>query len=774
MTCDLNVGTSLTFGISSYAMPVTSKALSGQSTATLVGQTPIQIAAGYVIPGTLPTTMAITGGSGTTEINQTVCATNFTTGTLTLCSAATVAVPPNNAMFLLSGCAIYLQDVAGVSAGMQTTIAGFGVVYVEDVNFSTGLIQLSKCIGALAGNTSLTFTWPDAAKIVVNTTKVNGPGIPTNDLVTAYNSTTGAVTLQTPTTADQFTSTLASVAAPSLRGSPMTFWTPYTNAQAQALQMDALGIIAAEKAAEALPAGAQVKVPRGTYLIDQPIVVPVFGVFSAHPHVPSVNIVGDGQYSTVLTATGDLGKDRYILSCGDSTATPESGTGIYGNGGQGAYCDGEFRDLSVTIPASQVVFGVRPTIAGVPVQMSGIWGGPRRNMFNLAINNFNVGLEYHADHTILQNVISYVNGKNLHMGWAMSLLFGDDTIIASQFYGGSLCNFCVAADTWWNGEISNDTYFGFSPYSIMCESGAKTVAGTPTYTVCMVGATLTNPNLEAAACGMIRDDNFWPDVFGSHTQRILQNVQFTNPFASHLPTYTPIGGCPWVSYINSGPIVGMAIDQLQVNAFTVVAGAYGAITPARLDDFGQGRGGLTISGPGMIDMLSQYGSSCVPVVGGAAATQSFTTFYGSNSWDGARWSIPGAYSGGFGYWTDATTTTPALGTVVENITTSGHLVFQAKGRATDDTAPFAGVVAQQYNISNCTGVGKEIAVATAGNDLPIAVSGAEAVGTMLVNPVHAGTPGITSTTASVAAANWIVQNANGGSTSLVFGRAIGH
>ncbi len=167
-----------------------------------------------------------------------------------------------------------LADVGGLAQGMSVTAVGVAAgTQVEWVNPSTLAIGLSAATTAsIPAGTGIAFGQPWLSRVAAGMA-VSGPGVPAGAVVAAVGA--NAVALSVPLTAATVAPSANTAAAPQYQGTAITFYAPFTDAQAAGLQMDALGIQAAVKAAEAagggrvvLPAG----VPGGKYLVDQTIV----------------------------------------------------------------------------------------------------------------------------------------------------------------------------------------------------------------------------------------------------------------------------------------------------------------------------------------------------------------------------------------------------------------------------------------------------------------------------------------------------------------------
>lgn len=753
-TCGMPIGTLITFAMPSVPTPISTQPLPSQSTATLVGGTTMEVVAN-LSPGlaTLPANSLMLGANipaGTTACSS-ILNPGGALGTITLCSAISVAVTAFNPVALYAGWSLYMTDVAGIYQGM--TVAGLtgvsGTVWVEHVNPSTNEVRLSKPVGGQSG-VSLTFSWP---KTLAAGTQVSGPGVPGG--TTVVSNTSGVVTLSAAMTAATASATSNSATTPVARGTPITFFAPFTDSQATALQMDALGLIAAEQAGEAAGGGAVVT-PGGHYLIDQTVIFPVFGLGATR--TPIVSLAGAGERQTFFDALSDRGRDNYILSCGDPTAAPENGRGIYGGSGAGAYCDGHWRDFHVeTLAYSGVTAGVRPTIAGVPVAMGGLRSGPRREMDNLYVEGFNVGIEGQSDHTRLNLVTSIGNFMGYRLGPAMTQLFGDNNFDHVFFYGNTWAGISIDPNSYWNGVMVKP-YLGFNPYAIWCEPGAPTVG------VCIQGSRIIEPNWESQGCAMVKDGNISPGVLAFSASRILSNVTIDSLFTSSGAGYILQGGCSWTSYIDMMSAYGVRIENIPANAFPVVGGAVSIIRLHRAANFFANQGGLVLSGAGVYSILQAYGASCQEIVTGGGGTSS--DFWFTFADRQVMIEQQGEFTAKPIALTDAGATTLPLGTLMESAFSTPRINAQRAGTASAGTAIVEGVSMQPFacNMNN-----KFVVVGTSGRELPIKVPSAQTAGTLL----KVGTAGVAAAATSVTDGQGIgiVVDSNSGSAAQVFMQA---
>lgn len=723
VSCPITAGTPVRFAIASASTPLV--ALPQQAIAPAV----LHVAPGTIVPGAIVPTSEVRGADLPPGV--TICKADFVAGLLTLCAPgpmpAVAKVPSGAHLALLLGWEIYLADTAGVERGMEILGAGGGGrVFVEYVNRSTNAIRLSRPLGAFAAGTSLTFVWPDADKIVPGRTRVSGPGIAAGTTVTSYDAASGVVGLSQATTAALTTSTAAEAASPALRGTPLTFWTPWSDAEATELQMDTLGLLGAEQAAEQA-GGGTITVPAGHFWIDQPIVFPVFPLYGAH--TPVVSLRGTGRYQTFLEVHADLGRDRYVLSCGDPTGTPENGLGIYGSNGSGAWCDGFVRDLQITTRgAAMPRIGTRPLLNGLPVSMGGIRQGPRRELSNLMVAGFDIGIESQIDHTRISEVISRFNWTGYRLGWGMHDLFGDNTLSHVMFAANSWAGMSIAADASWNGAITDDSYLGLNPYAVWCEDGAASRDGKPKVSQCMDGTRIIEPNWEGVGCAMIKDGNIRPDVAASGARRSLVNVVIDSLYTSGAErAFVPAGGCPWNAYIDLDGAYGLQIHNIAPNTFAPVSGATAIVRLHRTQNSAVNQGGVLLEGQGLYTILAEYGAACQEIVTGGGGNES--DFYWTRGDLAVAVELPGEMAGGIAYVGDRGLTALPLGTVLESVAgANGRLVAQRAGLAPAGTTALLGTVIQPFR---CNPDGKTVVLASRGNAIPVAVSGPQGLGRLL-------------------------------------------
>ncbi len=679
-------------------------------------------------------------------------------GATTLSFAATQTVSTAAAV---GSTTLLLGDVGGLSQGMTITLAGVPTgAQVDWVNPATLQIGLSAATtGTIAANASASFVHSWLPRVVVGM-QASGPGVPAGATVTAVSST--GVTLSAGLTGAVVAPTSNTAATPQYQGTAITFRAPFTDAQAAALQMDALGLQAAALAASAA-GGGLVRLPANTapgaaYLLDQTIVFPT--------SVPggtevAVSLIGEGRAGTRLTVVSDLGPKRYALSCGDPTATAANGRGIYGGAGQ--YCYGAWRGVTVTLQGSNLPgFGRRPQVAGVPVAMSGVKQGPRRAMGDILVSGFNVGSEYQGDHTAWDsNTWLTGNFAGLRFDDPMSGTFGDYSFTGLHAGGNGWAGLSVSPTAYIGAAKFDEAWFGDQPYPWWIEPGLP-LPVVPTFN----GVLADTVNFEGAGCGTIVDGNVQANgTIPAAWQRGMLTVHLRAPHFSAFPgSYgLPGGGCPWRSYIDLGFAYGLHITEIPESSFAPVAGGVATIRVRRTTDYADNRGGLLLSGDGMKNIMDADAAAGQEVV--SDTPNPGQDFLYSRAATAIRIEVPGVGSYKEYFFNPGDAAPLAMGTLLEAAPISIFAMAQRSGTATANTAPLLGTVPSPYNASMA---GKWVPVMVEGQTMPILVSAAQnPAGSLQLDTANPGkaTAAATLTTGRVIG---FVTDPNGGSASQVF------
>ncbi|HQS47303.1 MAG: hypothetical protein B7Y12_06900 [Rhizobiales bacterium 24-66-13] len=693
--------------------------------AGLAGSTRVRIAPA-ALPGTfVPGSRLEVRQAGTPRGGVPIAQADLPKGIITLAQPLEADLLADTQGTLTSGFALYLQDVGGITAGMLVTGAGIPAgTYVELVNPSTQEVRLSGNVGVVAAGTDLTFSWPWLANIRAGM-QVFGPGIPDGTQVESVDVRAGIVTLSAASTTPLKAATSNFAESPANRGTEITFYAPFTDAEAAALQMDSLGIIAAVKSAE--QGGGTVRLPPGHCLTDQPIIVPVL---SRRDNIRSnvVSIVGDGIYSSYLEPIRDFGPSGFVLSCGDPTGNMDNLRGMYSDGG--TYCHGHFRDFHVRMPDSKLTPGMRPKVAGVPVMMSGIRGGPRRDMEDLFIEGFNTGIYWLADHTTLRRLWIVSNFIGIRNGEPMKVLFGDNVWDAVEIIASAWAHVSVHPQSFLNTAMLKSN-FGFAPYTVWCEPGL------PSPGMCMQGSTIIQPNWESTGCAAIADGNIRPTNSPDRgARRFILSVRFENFYWwGQDPRFQPQGGCKWNAYIDLQSMQGVTFDSIWPNTMAVVKGAAGLFRIDRSNNYAANTGGIRMSGDGLLNILKQYAGACQEVLAGVGGPFASTAYF-TRAERRVTLEVPGTLNMRLNTLMDATATTLQAGSVMASTQNSNRTGVRLARQGEGGETSFAGIVPVAYP---CPMTGRSIVVATSGTEIPVRVSKSITIGAnVAVGPV----PGI--------------------------------
>ncbi len=353
-------------------------------------------------------------------------------------SASLVPTSPLPAGFQLNiGGTIYTL------ASAQTTVPGYSYVTLT----STANIANNASVTAaslLPTNTTITAVGPSSITLSAPTTGALVAGYP---LAFAGG---GSVVLSTPTS-----SACAS-------GTSLTF--ALSNTQAQAVDMDWLGLEAAAIQAQATGAGT-VHVPVGHWMLNHMLVMPN----SASQYV---RLVGDGKLSTVFQAMQDTGYGSCLI--GEGNRSQSSGN-----------VSAEYTDFAMQGPNYGNTTGI------TPAAMNGLCQGGHSTAKHLDIRFFFAGINSTLDHQVIEDVWS----QNSWAGWEYGgnqYNIGNQKTVNDYFTGNSfasvLVDWGVVLDVWHAEQV----LLGFGPYGI--------VHGAAPYGMTPPRGLMTNGHLEVVQC----------------------------------------------------------------------------------------------------------------------------------------------------------------------------------------------------------------------------------------------------------------------------------
>ena len=227
-----------------------------------------------------------------------------------------------------------------------------------------------------------------------------------------------------------------------------------------------------------------------------------------------IDIVGQGQWATVLYAPVDLGAGVPLLSCGDPTGNPSNKLGRYGDNSRYV---GLFADFLVQGPGY-------PTYnpGQKPSQMDGIAWGSMRRMERVFVCGFNNGISVVGDHSNWFDVQSFWNYYNLYYPEPNEVLWGDLTMTRCYYDAGTFASVGIHDKALITGHQFIGCRFGGSPYGFYGEAG-------PVGQAMMSGVEFIGGMTEYGAYEAIFDGNFDGSDAGT-LKRGISRVNLQNHF----------------------------------------------------------------------------------------------------------------------------------------------------------------------------------------------------------------------------------------------------
>ena len=609
----------------------------------------------------------------------------------TLCTFSTRPAGGTYALPVLHTSGINRGDLVvgqGIQAGTQ----------VDWVNHAKMEIVLSlPMTAAPTSGQILTFTPAWLSKVTVGM-RVSGPpsAIPAGESVAFVEVRTGTVGLTVPLTGavTPDTAMIGVPASSQTYATPITFYRPYTDVEAAALQMDRLGIQAAIDKAH-LSGGGTVELPtEGPWLIDGPLIMPIFPPGSFDQAMVALGGRAYGENASVLQPTSDFGPGNALISCGDPTSKSSNQRGLYG-GPDGRVCTGALHDLRLRPSRSANVVGLRPKWGMTPVAMDGIKEGPRLKWDRISVAGFDSGALAAIDHTRLSDSKLAGNFVGLRLDDEQPNLHGDEVFDRLYTPNNMWAGIAVSPKAYINAEM-HKPYLSSNPYGIYCEPG-------PGAKQCIQGTTILNGNNENLGCGSIKDGGIRDGFVAAGGARAIEHLFQLNTFelgraafgAGDVPR--PAGGCTWAAYFDVGYVDDWTIETVWTNDFAPIPGAFAHILRTRRIDGASpiGPGGFHMSGGGIwnvIENAREVGQNVAGGPGGFAGE-----FWASGSWqyvllEGATFKARPMPL------IDAGAPSLALGSLVEfgDAGLNGFLAVQRAGQRAG--APIAGVSCQDWRV----------------------------------------------------------------------------
>lgn len=665
-----------------------------------------------------------------------------------------------------------MANVAGITQGQA--VAGTNVAagtQVEFVQPSAGSgnaeIWLSKAVaaGGFTNGETLTFTQPGLASVAAGML-VSGAGITGGTTVQSVNVGAGTVTLTAGTSAALYVVTLNSAGTPHHESSLVTFYRPWSNVEATALSMDFLGTQAAVQRASVL-SGGTVRLPRGHYVMNGTVVFPL-STTNSDPTTLTIGMIGDGHNETFFEPTADFGWHVPLIACGDPSGNYQNGRGIFASAGTFGFCTGKWQDFTVTFPsANWSVMGVRPTIAGVPIGMDGVLQGPRRDVVRLWIFGFNTGEHFSGDHTLFDAPLVWGNFR----GYVHEATDGGNTVLRGDyeyhfpvFAANTFANISIPAESALDNAVMIHPYIAGAPYGIYKEPGASATRSD----YILGNVTMMEGNYESLGLAFIKDGNVRVDGAGGLANLADVTIQGGSIADANNSLTVPVGGGTWVAHIDIASAAGLRITDIANNGFAPVGGATAFLRISNTT--GDNSAGVLLSGGGLPRIVNLFGAASQEIVSGAAGTASSLGFNGE--WVNITLETPGVWiAHPFGVNDTAFNSGIAAGAVLEGAPglSNASITGRPSGISGGGVEPILGVNLQPWATSPNS---KFTIVASVGQHLPVAVVGAQAVGTLLKVSGASNGAGVAASSVTDGQTIGVVIDANGGSTTLVYVRSM--
>lgn len=672
-----------------------------------------------------------------------------------------------------SGFIIQMNEIAGIFQGQ---IVGNSAsipanTFVEFVNPRTGHVWLNKAItGTISSSTTLTFLHPDITRVIAGM-HVIGPKFNGATTVTSVNTSSGVVGLSIGCLAMFVRSKMSN---PTHYPEPyqVTFWAPWTDAQASAMSMDQLGINAAIQAAKTA-GGGRVVLPPNKGMIDWPIVIPVSGAASeneddsAFGAASIIDIVGQGRGITRLIPTRDFGHGvPVVAAAGDFTANYINGRGVYVAAYPYRFSRGLLQDFSVQNEFYGFSYGGRPIFPGttIPTRMDGIHQGPRRNLKRIGAHGFNNGLRIATDHTVIDECTFWgnFNGARFEAGDGSNVVLRSDYTFRDSFFAANAWSGISIAPGASLGSADFDFIYLSNPYGIFLEPGDSGVSTE----VALFSIKFTNINAEWCGNGIIKDGT---RLNGGAPSRSIQNIEFDVFLATGAttsPVVQDVSG--WAAYIDVNNIYGLRFSNATFESFPCISGKPFILCDGVGTTGASSAVGIVLSGPGMDAIVRDYGTNATELISSriGSATGAFTF---TDGWMNVALECPGAWEARL-YMVGSGVGALAIGDVLESSPSLSNAALSV--RKAGNSAGAHPVVGMNLQLWIGTADGHYTVVGTLGARLPCKVDAAKSVGTAV--KVDTGTPGRGVNAGALTDANLIgqVSNANGGSSSLVYVKSL--
>lgn len=478
--------------------------------------------------------------------------------------------------------------------------------------------------------------------------------------------------------------------------------------------------------------GGTVKMSAGTYVWDQPVILPLS--FDDPANAVGLNIIGDGLGGTfIIPDVADFGANSGMMSCGLPNAlysdNAGAGSGRYTSHGS---CFGNFENLTfydpfvngtTNIVSSTYARGLTgvpaPSVSGTLVQMDGIVMGGRMNMHRVGAWDFRMGFNIVGDHMTWSEINAPHNLCGIYFAQQSKFLQADIVMEGHNYVNGNdLSGFCADQDAQINIWDTGELYIGFQPYGFFKIAGFEDsyLGSTSAYFGFLEGGHYMNLQAEAIGNAVIWDDNLTNsaggvNLAGSSISGTVIDAIFTTWGSNKITT----GGRAQYAWIGAANMENVTINNTFSNSGSFDAGGTSQLAGV----LSQFTGGTTtgISMTGEVANNLQYFTT-FPLIGATRSGYCSPVTYNT----------PGGWVGTAGL-LDSTVTSIAKGQALQ-LLPDGHLGIN------DGNEPVVGISGE--TITTNSGSGMCLAYATSG---VIGVSAPSSVtaGTLLVSAASGAT-----------------------------------
>jgi hypothetical protein len=371
--------------------------------------------------------------------------------------------------------------------------------------------------------------------------------------------------------------------------------------------------------------GGTVKLAGGTYVWDQPVILPLqTGGYGAQYYV---YVVGDGEGGTfIIPSVADFGANSGMISCGLPTAAPTdnsgAGSGRYSGGGG---CYGGLVDLTfynpytsgtVNVTSTSYARGVinvpAPNNSGSPVQMDGVVLGGRMHMHRVGSWGFRMGFNVVGDHMTWDQLNGSQNFCGMYWAPESTYLQGDIVMQGhNAINGNTLGGFCVDKDSQFNIYQSGELYVGYQPYGWIKFPGTVDSYLGSGYLPFFAGSNLDQIQGESIGNAVMWDDNMTQSGGGVSLGETAINGITINSIFSYWGTPITTGGRKQYAFIGAGNMSGDVIHNPFSCCGSFGQGGSGQIAGILAQYTGAG-GGIDVTGDFTDAML---GYTSLPFVG---------------------------------------------------------------------------------------------------------------------------------------------------------------